>query len=96
MGAYKVEQHRLIYKEREFHFVSYDARPANERRGEEALPPMWFLMSAGRRVPVLPQTAGQDPERLERAFREWLDHNVFAETDTDETTDRPARRISVG
>lgn len=80
MGTYKVEQHRLSHQDREFHFVSYDARPANERRGEEAFPQMWFLMNAGRRIPVMPQTLGQEIEELERLFREWLDGNVFNET----------------
>ena len=80
MGTYKVEQHRLMHQDREFHFVSYDARPANERRGEEALPPMWFLMNAGRRIAVMPQTPGQDPAELEHLFRAWLDEHVFSDS----------------
>ena len=80
MGTYRVEQHRLIHNDREFHFVSYDARPANERRGEEELPKMWFLMNAGRRVPVIPQTPGQDPDALEPIFRAWLDEHVFGDS----------------
>ncbi len=80
MGTYKVEQYRLTHQDREFHFVSYDARPANERRGEEAFPQMWFLMNAGRRIPVIPQTLGQDPDELEGMFRSWLDEHVFGET----------------
>lgn len=78
MGTYKVEQHRLMHHEREFHFVSYDARPANERRGEEELPQMWFLMNAGGRIPVMPQTLGQDADELEQLFHTWLEENVFA------------------
>ncbi len=79
MGTYKVEQHRLMHNDREFHFVSYDARPANERRGEEELPQMWFLMNAGGRIKVMPQTLGQEVEELEQLFHNWLDENVFAE-----------------
>ena len=78
MGSYKVEQHRVKHRDREFHFVSYDARPANERRGEEELPPMWFLMSDANRIPVMPQTPGQDAEELEDLFRTWLEENVYA------------------
>ena len=80
MGTYKVEQHRVLHQDREFHFVSYDARPANERRGEEAFPQMWFLMNVGRRIPVIPQTKGQDPDELESLFRTWLDEHVFGNT----------------
>lgn len=82
MGTYKVEQGRLIHEGREFHFVSYDARPANERRAEAALPRMWFLMNAGRRVPVIPQTDGQPFEQLEPMFHAWLDKHVFAKTES--------------
>jgi hypothetical protein len=78
MGTYRVEQYRVVHEGRDFHFVSYEARPANERRGEEAFPPMWFLMNAGRRVPVIPHTPGEPFEELEPRFRAWLDEHVFA------------------
>jgi hypothetical protein len=70
--AYKVEQRRVHYRGRDFHFVSYDGHPANERRGEPGAPPMWFLMGAGRRWPVIPQLLGQADEEIERALVGWL------------------------
>lgn len=73
MSAYKVEQRRIRYRGRDFHFVSYDARPANERRGEPAAPAMWYLMGPARRWPVMPQVPGQSDEELEAALVRWLE-----------------------
>ena len=63
MSSYKVEQRRLSFRGRDFHFVSYEGRPANERRGEEASPPMWYLMGPAKRWPVMPQVAGPGGRR---------------------------------
>ena len=38
--------------------MSYDAQIANERRGEPAIPPMWYLMNEGKRRPVLLHVPG--------------------------------------
>ncbi|HEX6104031.1 MAG TPA: hypothetical protein VFZ26_00520 [Gemmatimonadales bacterium] len=73
MSTYKVEQRRVRYGGRDFHFVSYDGRPANARRGEEAAPPMWYLMGPGRRWPVMPQVPGQTEEEVEQALVSWLE-----------------------
>lgn len=70
--GYKVEQRHLILGERSFHFVSYEGRPANVRRGEDAEGPMWCLMSEGRRRPVMPHTPGQALEELDRQLLQWL------------------------
>jgi hypothetical protein len=72
MGGYKVEQRRLFYQGREFHFVSYEGSRANPGRGQPETPPTWFLMSGGRRLAVMPQRAGQEPEELDRCLLEWL------------------------
>ena len=72
VSTYKIEQRRVHYRGRDFHFVSYDGRPANERRGEPAEPPMWYLMGPGRRWPVMPQVAGQTDEETERGLIAWL------------------------
>lgn len=77
MSSHKVEQRRLSHRGREFHFVSYDAQLANERRGVEAVPPMWHLMIEGKRRPVLPHEPGQDPVELDEALIRWLDEHVF-------------------
>ena len=72
LSSYKVEQFRVRYSGRDFHFVSYDGHPANERRGEPAAPPMWYLMGPGRRWPVIPQVIGQPVAEIERALVAWL------------------------
>ena len=77
MSSYRSEQRRLIHRGREFHFVSYEGRPANERRGETMLPPMWYLMREGKRSPVMPQVVGQEPAAVDRALVAWLDEHVF-------------------
>lgn len=72
-----VEQRRLRYRGREFHFVSYDGLPANPKRGEPATDPAWWLMSGGTRWEVMPFHPGQAQEELDRGFQAWLDANVF-------------------
>lgn len=72
VSSYKVEQCRIHYRGRHFHFVSYEGHPANERRGELAAPPMWYLMGPGRRWPVIPHVLGQPEAEIERALVTWL------------------------
>ncbi|HEX2451217.1 MAG TPA: hypothetical protein VHJ69_08750 [Gemmatimonadales bacterium] len=80
MPAYKNEQHRVTHRGRDFHFVSYEGRPANDRRGEPAVAAMWYLIQAGKRWPVMPQEPGQPVEALQRALRAWLEANAFTAT----------------
>ena len=72
MSSYKVQQHRLSHGGKSFHFVSYDAHPANARRGEEAMGPMWYLMRAGKRWPVMPQVIGQPEVETAAELGAWL------------------------
>lgn len=72
-----VEQRRLTYRGREFHFVSYDGLPANEKRAQAATAPAWWLMGAGTRWEVLPFRPGQPAPELDRLFTEWLETHVF-------------------
>jgi hypothetical protein len=76
-----VEQRRLLYRGREFHFVSYDGLPANVKRAQPATGPAWWLMSAGTRWEVMPFHPGQEPADLDRAFTAWLDSHVFRSHD---------------
>ena len=76
-NSHKVEQRRLSHRGREFHFVSYEAQLANERRGVEAVPPMWYLMNEGKRRPVLPHVPGQELVELDDSLRRWVDEQVF-------------------
>lgn len=72
MAGYKVQQQRLSYGGKSYHFVSYDAQPGNERRGLVATGPMWYLMRAGKRWPVMPQVVGQPESETVRALGSWL------------------------
>lgn len=77
MSSYKVEQRRVTYHGRDFHFVSYDGQPANERRDEAAVPPMWYLMGPAKRWPVMPQVVGQSSDEIDRALLQWLEQQQF-------------------
>jgi hypothetical protein len=77
VSSHKVEQRRLSHRGREFHFVSYEAQLGNERRGEPAVPPMWYLMNEGKRRPVLPHVPGQELVELDGALLRWVDEQVF-------------------
>lgn len=72
MSSYKVLQQRISHHGKNFHFVSYDGQPANIRRGEPATGPMWYLMRAGKRWPVMPQVAGQLESETTAALGSWL------------------------
>lgn len=72
MAAYKNQQQRVTAGTRVFHFVSYDARPANVKRGETEMGPTWYLMRAGKRWPALPEVSGQSPEEVTQALTNWL------------------------
>ena len=77
MSAFKPQQRYLTIRGRTFHFVSYEGRPANVRRAEESLPPMWFLMVEGRRCPVLPWDAGQSLADVDGALTAWAEDNAL-------------------
>jgi len=81
MSRPTVEQHRLHYRGREFHFVSYEGLPANPKRAQPATAPAWWLMSAGTRWEVMPFEPGLDAEALDQAFTAWLDTHVFTPSD---------------
>jgi len=83
MSRPTVEQRRLQYRGREFHFVSYDGLPANAKRAQLATAPAWWLMSAGTRWEVMPFHSGDDEASLDRAFMAWLDANVFGSVGAD-------------
>jgi len=98
MSAYKTDQRRVVHRGREFHFVSYDGVAADPRRGLAATPATWFLMMAGKRWSVMPQTPGQPSADLERELHEWLDLHVGSRPASAAPSPRPPRRgqASVG
>lgn len=79
MSNYKTDQHRIVHRGRNFHFVSYDAQIGNPRTGQAPTPATWFLMASGKRWPALAQVPNQEPEVVIRALTRWLDQNIFAE-----------------
>ena len=73
MTTFKNEQCHLTWHGRSFHFVSYEGQRANERRNQEELPAMWYLMGPARRWPVMPCITGQTELELHRDLRAWLE-----------------------
>ena len=72
MSSHKVKQCRLSYRGRDFHFVSYEGHPANERRGESAMPAMWYLMGPAKRWPVMEHNPDQPDDEVEKSLLKWL------------------------
>ena len=72
VSSHKVRQCRLSYRGRDFHFVSYEGHPANERRGETAMPAMWYLMGPAKRWPVMEHNPDQPDEEVEKGLLKWL------------------------
>jgi len=77
LSALHPTQHRVTLHGRELHFVAYEGTPANDRRGIAASPPMWYLMSQGKRHPVMEQVPGQSLEDIDRALCAWAEANAF-------------------
>jgi len=90
MSRHALQQRRLNYRGREFHFVAYDAQPANAFRRVAAIPASWFFMNEGKRYLVMEEVPGQPAQALEAELIAWLDANVFAP----ETTPAAAARVS--
>lgn len=76
MSAFKPQQRHLTVGGRIFHFVSYEAMPANARRQEAAQPAMWCLMVEGRRMPALPWAAEDGPEEIDRRLAAWVAEHI--------------------
>lgn len=78
MPAYKPDQRHLVHRGRQFHFVSYEGRPANPKKNEAAEAAAWFLMGPARRWPVMPQVPDQPASETDRRLIAWLESHVFA------------------
>ena len=92
MSTYKTDQYHVVHRGRSFHFVSYEARQANPRTGEAAMPASWFLMCAGKRWPVIAQVQDQSPETIVAALTRWLDETVFGARPTERASERSSAR----
>jgi hypothetical protein len=81
MPAFKPQQRHIVIQDREFHFVSYDKIPADEKRDREAVPAMWYLMVEGRRCEVFPCDDSMDVEEVDAALTVWAEQNAIDEDD---------------
>jgi len=79
MSLYKPQQRHITVRDRELHFVSYEAHPADPRRDAEAEPEMWYLMRAGRRWAVMPRNPDQPEEVTDQKLRLWAEENAFTD-----------------
>ena len=82
MSRLAVQQHHFSHRGRAFHFVAYDGVPANAGQARAAVPPTWYLMSAGKRWEVMPEVPAQPDDERDMQLARWLDENVFGVTDT--------------
>ena len=100
MSTFKPQQRHLTIKGRAFHFVSYEARSANERRGEKAEPSMWYLMVEGHRRPTVPCHPDQPETEVDKALLRWVeDQDLTAPPPAPPPTrstrrSQPSRRIN--
>ena len=78
MSAFKPQQRHLSIGDRSFHFVSYEAQPPNERRGEPGCPAMWHLMVEGRRCPAVLYDPAQTLEEVDGLLTRWAEDNALA------------------
>lgn len=81
MSLYKPQQRHLTVRNRELHFVSYEAHDADPRRDTEAQPEMWYLMRAGRRWAVMPRNHEETAEETDELLRTWAEANAFGDED---------------
>jgi len=94
MSAFKPQQRYLTIQDREFHFVSYDKVPADEKRDREAVPAMWYLMVAGRRCEVFPCDQARSDEELDEALIAWAEANAI-DDDENSAGAKARRRASI-
>ncbi|HEX5004481.1 MAG TPA: hypothetical protein VFV65_04155 [Gemmatimonadales bacterium] len=77
MSLYKPQQRHITVRDRELHFVSYEAHDADPRHDTEAQPEMWYLMRAGRRWAVMPRDPDQPADQTDESLRIWAEANAF-------------------
>ena len=77
MSGYKTDQLHVIHRVRSFHFVSYEGKHADPAKSVVAVPPTWFLMSAGKRWEVMTQFDSEVAGDIEAHLVKWLEDNVF-------------------
>ena len=79
MSLYKPQQRHLTVRNRELHFVSYEALPADLKHHADAQPEMWYLMRAGRRWAVMARDPDQSIEQTDAVLRQWAEANACSD-----------------
>lgn len=77
MAAYQNKHRYVVHRGREFHFVSYEGIRADTHKDRAAVPPTWFLLSAGKRWAVMPEDGAAEETEVDRLLAAWLERNVF-------------------
>jgi hypothetical protein len=91
MSLYKPQQRHITVRNRELHFVSYEAHPADPRHDTVAQPEMWYLMRAGRRWAVMPRDPDQPADVTDEELRRWAEQHACGEqADAPERPAKPA------
>lgn len=85
MSHFRPDQHYLQVHGRTLHFVAYEGRPGNERQGQQAEPPTWYLMCEGSRRRVMPHEAGQPEAERNAALLKWAMANTVDPNSTPPT-----------
>jgi len=94
LSTFKPQQRHLTIKGRAFHFVSYEGKAANERRGEKAEPSMWYLMLEGRRCPTVPCQPDQPETEIDQALLRWVDEQGLNTLPAVRPTKAPSTRAT--
>jgi hypothetical protein len=76
MMSYRIEQRRLRYRNRVFHFVTSEPLTEETRTAVEVFRPVWVLMDGGRCHVVMSRAAGRPELAVDRALREWVECNL--------------------
>jgi hypothetical protein len=74
--SYRIEQRRLRYRNRVFHFVTSEPLTAESRSALEAFPGVWVLMDRGRCHAVMSRVSGRPGPEVDRALLGWLERNL--------------------
>ena len=77
MSSYKTSQEFIVYRNRPFHFVSYEGRRGDAAGQHPEVPAGWFLMAGGKRHKVMDQVVGIEKAELQHQLIDWLECNVF-------------------
>ena len=77
MSAFKPQQLHLTIVGQPFHFVAYEGVPANPKRQQLAVGPMWYLMREGKRHLVMAYLPAQAALERDLALTKWTEAHAI-------------------